>query len=106
MEELDFPLKFNVFADKYNIRVKDLSDTLNMMTAPRIYREHQKLPVLLIASKNDKNRIAFLKKTINPDEDTLVIYKNQYRCFNMDKEWEDAKIEIEKLIINQKYPVK
>lgn len=86
---------------KYLVNQYDVSDKLNMITAPKIYRSCKGKPILLVAERNDKNRLCFCNKTANESEDILVVYKNEFRCFNYDTELELAIAEIEKIVINQ-----
>lgn len=88
--------------DRYQIRVVNLTNYLVMDLINRINTMYSnKRNIVIAAERNDVNEKFFQTKSDDEACDMIVIYCNNYLCFNYDNEWDDM---IERLdtIINPK----
>ena len=81
-----------------NIKVIDVSNVLNGTNDTKLYRYHLNKNTLILVQRNDKNGIPFYRKTKNNNEDMMMIYNNNFRCFSFKKELDLAVQELNKII--------
>jgi len=101
LETLSAEKVCNLLLEEFQVKVKDVSDTLNAITAPKLYKSCRTKNYLILAIRNAKNNVAFSQKTQNEKENVLVIYKKQFLCFNYETEITEAIKEIHKIIESQ-----
>lgn len=87
--------------DRYQMRVVNVTNMLSTFTVNRINSENSKRDVVVAAERCECNDGVFQRKGEDVS-DVILIYKNNYLCFNYENEWDDMIKKLDNLIRSSK----
>jgi len=74
--------------DRYSIRAINVTDILSSMNVNLINKENRNRNIVVVAERKHTNETVF-KQRGGPENDMLIMYNNNYLCFNYDSEWDE-----------------
>ena len=89
------------FMDRYSMKSIDVSDAICTLNENRIHRANAGRDVCVIAERRESNESLFIKKG-DGNSDIIVIFRNNFQCFNYDTEYDAAMEAIHKALRNRK----